>query len=51
MSTYSVLTSDLQRNPDIVFDLELHVASRYGFKFHVLATEEGAVTTFQAVAA
>ena len=51
MSSFSVLTSDIRRNPSILQSIELEAAARTGFQQAVAITEHGPVTTVTAVAA
>lgn len=51
MSTYSVLTSDLRRNPSIMRNLEKEIAARTGFAGHMEVTEHDGITTVTAVTA
>lgn len=49
--SYSVLTSDLRRNPAILADLQHEVAAATGYVQPVRVIEHGPVTTVTAVAA
>lgn len=49
--TFSVLTSDVRRNPSIITNIQLEAAARTGFKVQVTVTEHDEVTTVTAVAA
>lgn len=49
--TFSVLTSDVRRNPSIITNIQLEAAARTGFVQAVTITEHDGVTTVMAVAA
>lgn len=49
--TYSVLTSDLRRDPSILDRIMLETGARTGYQGRVTVAEHGAVTTVTAVAA
>ena len=48
---FSAFTSDIERNPMILANLQQEAAARINFKGKVTTTEHGAVTTVTAVAA
>ncbi|MDO5865987.1 MULTISPECIES: hypothetical protein [Paenarthrobacter] len=49
--TFSVLTSDLRRDPSILQGIEQELGARPGYVTSVTITEHGPVTTVTAVAA
>ena len=49
--SYSVLTSDIRRNPSILRGIEQEIGARTGYQASVTINEHGAVTTVTAVAA
>lgn len=49
--TFSVLTSDIKKNPAILCGLAQEIAARTGYQGEVTTTEHDGVTTVTAVAA